>query len=67
MEINIEDRYVIMIIKDNGVGFNVEEVDTKLHHGILGMRERVKALNGTITIESELGKGTTTNVRIPIV
>jgi len=67
LEINIEDQHVIMIIKDNGVGFNVEEVDTKLHHGILGMRERVKALNGTITIESELGKGTTTSVWIPIV
>ena len=68
IEINIEeDQHVVMIIKDNGVGFIVDEVDTKLHHGILGMRERVKALKGSISIESKPGEGTTTRVRLPII
>ena len=66
IEVNMEDDNVLMTIEDNGVGFELDKVDTKLHHGLLGMRERVKALNGTLMIESRLGKGTRTMVRVPV-
>ena len=66
IEVNIEDNNILMNIEDNGIGFEVNKVDTKLHHGLLGMRERVQALNGTILIESVLGKGTKTMVRVPL-
>jgi len=34
--------------------------------GMSGMRERADLIGGTIEIESEVGKGTTIYVRIPI-
>ena len=66
IEVNVEDNNVLMAIVDNGIGFEIDKVDTKLHHGLLGMRERVKALNGTILLESSLGNGTSTTVKIPM-
>ena len=56
-------------IADNGRGFNTESVDassraiTKI--GILGMRERIASLRGTLKIESAPRKGTTLHITIP--
>ena len=62
VNLDITDKEVTLKIKDNGNGFEIDKVDTKLHHGLLGMRERVIALNGILTIQSELNKGTNTTV-----
>ncbi len=60
-----KDEQVYLKIKDNGVGFAIDEVDTKLHHGLLGMRERVYAIKGQIMIQSVIGKGTSVKVTVP--
>ncbi len=61
-----KDEKLKMIIKDDGIGFEIDKVDTTIHHGLIGMRERVFALNGTLTIESEIGNGTITKVIVPL-
>ena len=61
---NTESLY--MTIADNGIGFDVEKVDVKQHHGLLGMRERAYALNGKIEIQSASGKGTKVEVQVPL-
>jgi len=38
----------------------------RLSHGIIGMRQRVRALNGTFKISSRPGTGTTIEVFIPL-
>jgi len=50
-------------IADDGIGFSPERVRGM---GILGMEERVKRLGGSLTIESEPGKGTTVFAKIPV-
>lgn len=55
-----------MQIKDNGLGFEVDKVDTLHHHGILGIRERVLSMGGEFTIDSEFDKGTTLKIKVPI-
>lgn len=55
---------IYLKIKDNGCGFEVSKVDTKLHHGILGMKERVYAINGEFSISSIIGKGTSVKVKV---
>ena len=60
------EGFVSMVIEDDGVGFEVKHIDTKVHHGILGMRERAYALNGKFNITSTIGKGTKTEVTVPI-
>lgn len=52
-------------IKDNGIGMDVDAVDQTRHFGLLGMRERVQALNGVFNIVASPDQGTTINIRVP--
>jgi len=54
-----------LIIKDNGHGMDFCKVDHSRHFGLLGMRERAQALQGTFHIDSALEKGTTIRINIP--
>ena len=53
-------------IEDNGCGFIVSDVDTKLHHGLLGIRERVYASEGKFKINSKIGEGTIISIEMPV-
>lgn len=54
-------------IKDDGIGFDVKLLDKLFgHYGMLGMTERVKAIQGKIKIESKRKSGTNINITIPI-
>ncbi len=51
-------------IQDNGRGFVVAPENQSSGFGLIGMSERVRMLGGTLTIETEVGKGTTVTVII---
>ncbi len=55
---------VIFILRDNGIGFDQEKKTDGI--GLLGMRERVVSVNGSIAIISGRGKGTTIRVELPV-
>lgn len=54
-----------IIVHDDGRGY-----DTSVAHpegiGLIGMRERVAALGGSVSMQSELGRGTTVTIEIPL-
>lgn len=54
-----------MIIEDNGIGFD-QAGDRDGQWGLVGMRERVALMNGTLEIESKDGHGTTIFVKAPV-
>lgn len=58
-----------LIVKDNGVGFQVSESMTEVEGrwaiGLVGMRERARALDGDIRIHSAPGRGTEVFAHIP--
>ena len=54
-----------VLIKDNGEGFDVKKACPK-SFGLLGMRERVELLEGDLTIESKIGKGTLVYIHVPL-
>ncbi|MGH8743575.1 MAG: PAS domain S-box protein [Burkholderiales bacterium] len=56
---------VRLCVRDDGKGA-AEELVTLGHFGLLGMRERVQALNGTFAIDSAPNKGFCVNVVIPL-
>lgn len=56
--------YLYLTIEDNGKGYDVNQPSTGL--GLLGMRERVISLNGTLSIRSACSEGTEINIRLPI-
>ncbi len=56
---------LVLDVADDGLGF-----DTTLAgrgFGLKTMRERAEGLGGTLTVESDLGKGTAVAVSIPLV
>lgn len=58
---------VMVMIEDDGVGFDPENVERGEDFGLLGLRERADALGGTLTLESAPGAGTTVVVEVPLV
>lgn len=61
---------LILMVEDNGQGFDVDSAlahsHTGEHIGLIGMYERVALIDGTLTIESAPGGGTTVISRIPL-
>jgi signal transduction histidine kinase len=55
-----------LIVTDYGRGFDVEAAIRGQGLGLTSMRERVRLVNGTITIESKPMGGTTIHVRVPV-
>jgi PAS domain S-box-containing protein len=56
---------VLLIIEDDGVGFDPGDAGTDGGFGLLGMQERAALVGATLEIESTPGKGTTIFVRLP--
>lgn len=52
------------IIKDDGKGFD-QELQQEGSFGIIGMKERVDLLNGSINFDSVIGRGTVVMIHIP--
>ncbi|MCO4851857.1 sensor histidine kinase [Bacillus vallismortis] len=56
-----------LTVEDNGKGFNVEKSKKKRgHYGLLGIQERVRAMNGQFNIKSTKLKGTQIEITVPI-
>lgn len=51
------DSYITVEVKDNGKGFKLESI-APTSHGLAGMRHRVQAAGGRLTVTSTEGKGT---------
>lgn len=62
-----DGKRVLVMVEDDGVGFDPEEVQRGEHLGLLGLRERADALGGTLTLETAPSAGTTVVVEVPIV
>jgi PAS domain S-box-containing protein len=55
----------IVIIEDDGIGFDTSVIRRSSHLGLLGMQERAQTIGGTFVIESRPGGGTTIVAEIP--
>ena len=58
---------IYLIVGDSGKGFNVKAAMQDSGLGLTTMQERVRLVNGTISIESKPMAGTTLHVRVPFV
>jgi len=57
---------LVLEIKDNGIGMDEKIADDPHSFGLIGIRERVMAWGGGFYLRSDLGKGTTLTIVIPI-
>jgi signal transduction histidine kinase len=65
VSVSTREDTVAVVVKDDGVGFNIS-APSRVGIGLLGIRERVEALDGILRINSLPGKGTTIEVEIPV-
>ena len=61
---------LVLKVSDRGIGFDSNEIkvdmdDTTGGFGLFSMKERIELLDGTLDIDSRVGKGTTIRVTIP--
>lgn len=62
----VREDQLVMLIEDNGKGFDPEELKDKKTLGIMGMKERVFMIGGIYNIYSTPGKGTIIEVVVPL-
>ncbi|MGM7702926.1 sensor histidine kinase [Pseudalkalibacillus sp. Hm43] len=54
-----------ILVRDNGIGFDPDEKKEQ-SFGLIGMKERVDLLEGTLKIDTNPGKGTLIFIQIPL-
>jgi signal transduction histidine kinase len=59
VQLSINGRNVLLLVRDDGLGFNVQQGEASGHFGLAGMRERAQLVGGQLTIDSQPGQGTT--------
>ncbi|MGK0413379.1 MAG: PAS domain S-box-containing protein, partial [Polaribacter sp.] len=65
-----EEKAILIFVKDNGKGFDtsiVKKVSSSGNgFGLFAVQERVRNMKGEFTIKSEINKGTTIKIYVPI-
>ena len=59
------DDRALMEIRDDGKGFDLENMHTSIGHGLANMQTRTHSVGGDIDISSVIGEGTTILVWVP--
>jgi signal transduction histidine kinase len=63
--LTMSDDSVTLAVEDDGEGFDPETVDVASHFGLGLNNERVRRVDGVITIDSRKGRGTRLLVVLP--
>ena len=68
VKLHTEARNLHLRIKDNGRGFDQQDVFSSQtgHFGVIGMRERAERLGGEFRLASNPGEGTEVEVTVPL-
>ena len=65
--IKYTQQRVIIVVEDKGKGFDTEQIKEKRGgFGLIGLKERVRLLDGNFEINSKLEVGTTILIKLPI-
>ena len=64
IEIQKSEKYLRMVIADDGIGFSVKKKSKGI--GLQNMMSRAETSKGTLDIKSKPGKGTTITINVPI-
>ncbi len=58
--------FILLQVRDDGAGFDMDATRKPQSLGLIGLRERTQLLEGSLRIESEPGRGTRVEARIPV-
>lgn len=65
INLKVIDHKLLLELKDNGRGIDKNKLRSPTSTGLLGIRERVMALNGSFEIHSDIGDGTRLLIYVP--
>ncbi|HZZ15590.1 MAG TPA: MASE1 domain-containing protein [Candidatus Sulfotelmatobacter sp.] len=57
---------ISLIVSDSGIGFNWQDAMNSQGLGLISMRERLRLVDGELSIQSEPDRGTTVLARVPL-
>ena len=66
VQLGVHDAVLVLEVSDDGQGFDPERPRKDSGLGLLSMTERVQVLEGTLTVQSRPGSGTTVRVVLPL-
>ncbi len=64
--LNWSEKNVTLQVTDNGIGFDVQAVDSRKHFGLEIMRERIENVAGEFLVETVHDGGTTIKISVPV-
>lgn len=66
LAVDVEGDVATMRVEDDGAGFDPGQPLGSAHFGLANLKDRAAAIAGSLTIDSEPGRGTRIIVRLPI-
>jgi signal transduction histidine kinase len=66
LAVRVEGDSAVLRVEDDGAGFDPARRPGSSHFGLANLRDRAAAIAGSLTIDSEPGKGARIIVRLPI-
>lgn len=65
IELNSEENKVNLIVKDNGIGFVIKDLELTTF-GLQSVKNRIELIKGTFSMDSKQNMGTVISITIPI-
>ena len=66
VQVNTQEQWLVISVKDDGIGLPVDEARAERSHGLAAMRHRVRGLGGQWRIGRGSHQGTEVEVRLPL-
>ena len=66
LELNRDAESIWLNVTDDGQGFDVQQQDQTVGHGLANMRARAEELGGKFEVDSDVGQGTTIKLKLPV-
>ena len=57
---------LVLVVEDDGKGFDPDQIKGKGSLGLISMKERAHLVHGSFFVQSQPGKGTRVEVRVPV-
>jgi signal transduction histidine kinase len=66
LELNRDAHSIWLNVSDDGQGFDIQQKDQTVGHGLANMRARAEELGGSFAVESVIEQGTSIRLRLPL-
>jgi signal transduction histidine kinase len=66
VEVETQEQWLVISVKDDGIGFPIDKGRAQRSHGLAAMRHRVRGLGGQWRISPGTNQGTEVEVRLPL-